>query len=152
MKLAWCTDTISDLKGLYTLDIPGEIKPGMYILRVEWYRGSKNSYDKWCSSIIQKNGGIHTLAIPANVTAGEYYLRTEISDSNKTDPEDLLFTSAKPQFYVDCITLNIASSYSDEGPKNFISIPWDKKGSGSPNPDDGLVTIMNDSMPTDSTL
>ncbi|KAJ2032021.1 hypothetical protein IWW57_000428, partial [Coemansia sp. S610] len=108
--------------------------------------------DKWCSSIIQKNGGIHTLAIPANVTAGEYYLRTEISDSNKTDPEDLLFTSAKPQFYVDCITLNIASSYSGEGPKNFISIPWDKKGSGSPNPDDGLVTIMNDSMPTDSTL
>ncbi|KAJ2095203.1 hypothetical protein GGI09_004993 [Coemansia sp. S100] len=104
--------------------------------------------DKWCSTIIQKNGGIHKLTIPANVTAGEYYLRTEITDSTKTDPDELVFISATPQFYVDCITLNIASDYKGEEPKNFISIPWDKKGSNVPNIDNSdpgdLYTILND--------
>ncbi|KAJ2817801.1 hypothetical protein FBU31_006100, partial [Coemansia sp. 'formosensis'] len=105
--------------------------------------------EKWCSTVIQKNAGIHELTIPANITAGEYYLRTEITDSTRTDPEDLLFISATPQFYVDCITLNIASSYTGDNPKNYISIPWDKKGSSKPNRpiiDNGdIYTIMADS-------
>ncbi|KAJ2746851.1 hypothetical protein GGI20_001004 [Coemansia sp. BCRC 34301] len=98
--------------------------------------------DKWCSNVIQRNGGIHALIIPKEITAGEYYLRTEISDNTRGDPEDLLFISAKPQFYVDCITLNVASNYTGQNPKNLISIPWDKKSSG-------LSNLDNDPSPTD---
>ncbi|KAJ2896426.1 hypothetical protein GGI21_005049, partial [Coemansia aciculifera] len=91
--------------------------------------------DLWCANAIQRNGGIYELTIPENIAAGEYYLRTEISDNSRGDPEDLLFVTSLPQFYADCLTLNITSNFTGENPKNLISIPWDRKSSGLSNLD-----------------